>query len=348
MKYRPLGRTGQAVSVICLGTMTWGDQNTAEEGFAQMDLALESGVTFFDTAELYPSPPKAETQGNTERIIGEWFQSRGTRDKVILAGKVVGSSGMTWFRDGGAQTKLTRPQMTEALDKSLKRLKTDYIDLYQLHWPQRPIQWGSNPTAYQPFPMDAPLEIEEQLSVLGDFIRAGKIRWAGLSNESAWGAMTFLKESDTRGLPRMQSIQNAYSLLNRTFETGLAEIAMREHLGLLAYSPMAQGYLSGKYRDGALPPGSRKALYDRLQRYEKPGSSEAVDAYVALAARHGLDPGRMALSFVNSRPFLTSTIIGASSLPQLRNAIASIDLAMPPELEAEINAIHQVHLNPAC
>jgi len=347
MKYRKLGRTGQDVSVICLGTMTWGDQNDAEEGFAQMDYALDRGVTFFDTAELYPSPPKPETQGNTERIIGDWFASRKSRDKVILASKVVGTSGMTWFRDDGAQTKLSRGQMSEALDKSLKRLKTDYIDLYQLHWPSRPIQWGSNPTIYQPFPVDEPAQIEEQLAVLGEFVQSGKVRWVGLSNESPWGSMSFLRAGETGNLPRMQSIQNSYSLLNRTFETGLAEIAMREQFGLLAYSPLAQGYLTGKYQNGALPAGSRKALYNRLQRYEKPGSGEAIDAYVALAARHDLDAAQMALAFVNTRPFLTSTIIGASTLAQLRNAIASIDLAMPPELEAEINHIHQIHLNPA-
>ena len=347
MKYRKLGRTGQDVSVICLGTMTFGDQNSAEDGFAQMDYAIEKGVNFFDTAELYSVPPKAETQGSTERIIGDWFASRKSRDQVILATKVAGPSGMTWFRDDGAQSKLTRAQMTEALDKSLKRLKTDFIDLYQLHWPSRPIQWGSNPTAFEPTPGGSAEEIEEQLSVLGDFVRAGKVRWVGLSNESAWGAMTFLQASRSRELPRMQSVQNAYSLINRTFETGLAEVALRENLGLLAYSPLAQGYLTGKYQGGALPAGSRKQLYNRLQRYEKPGAGEAIDAYVALAARHGLDPAQMALAFVNARPFLTSTIIGASSMAQLRTNIASIDLTLSPELEAEINAIHQVHLNPA-
>ena len=347
MKYRKLGRTGQDVSVICLGTMTFGDQNSADDGFAQMDYALEKGVTFFDTAELYSVPPKAETQGNTERIIGDWFVSRKNRGQVILATKVAGPSGMTWFRDDGAQSKLTRGQMTEALDKSLKRLKTDYIDLYQLHWPSRPVQWGANPTTFRGHPVDEPAQIEEELAVLGDFVRAGKVRWVGLSNESSWGAMTFLQASRSRDLPRMQSIQNAYSLINRTFETGLAEIALREDLGLLAYSPLAQGYLTGKYQRGALPPGSRKQLYNRLQRYEMPGASEAIDAYVALAARHGLDPAQMALAFVNARPFLTSAIIGASTMAQLRTDIASIDLALSPEIEAQINAIHQIHLNPA-
>ncbi|MDQ0467828.1 aldo/keto reductase [Labrys wisconsinensis] len=347
MQYRPLGRTGQTVSVICLGTMTWGDQNTAEEGFAQMDYALDRGVTFFDTAELYSVPPKAETTGSTERIIGDWFASRKSRDQVILASKVVGASAMTWFRDDGSESRLNRAQMTEALDKSLKRLRTDYIDLYQLHFPERPMQWGANPTAFRPSPQTETTTIAEQLEVLDDFVKAGKVRWVGLSNESAWGAMTFLRESEVKGLPRMQSIQNAYSLINRTFETGLGEVAMREGLGLLAYSPLAQGYLTGKYQGGALPPGSRKALYNRLQRYEKPGAAVAIDAYVALAARSGLDPAQLALAFVNTRPFLTATIIGASTMAQLKTAIDSIDVVLPPELEAEIDAIHQLHMNPA-
>jgi aryl-alcohol dehydrogenase-like predicted oxidoreductase len=347
MQYRPLGRTGQSVSVICLGTMTWGAQNTADEAFAQMDYALDQGVTFFDTAELYASPPTPETSGSTERIIGDWFTARGSRDKVILASKVVGFSGMTWFRDDGSQTRLNRAQMTEAVNKSLKRLRTEYIDLYQIHFPERPTQWGSNPTVFRPSPQTETTSIAEQLGVLDDFVKAGKVRWVGLSNESAWGAMTFLGESEVRGLVRMQSIQNAYSLINRTFETALAEVAMREGLGLLAYSPLAQGYLTGKYRGGALPPGSRKALYNRLQRYERPGAAEAIDAYVALAAEMGLDPAQMALAFVNTRPFLTSTIIGASTMAQLKTAIASVGVAVPPELEARIDAIHQLHMNPA-
>ena len=242
MKFHKLGRTGQDISVICLGTMTFGEQNSQADGFEQMDYALEQGVNFFDTAELYSVPPRAETTGSTERIIGEWFSARGTRNKVILASKVAGAGAFAFMRDKQEPTRLNRAQMTEALDKSLKRLRTDHIDLYQIHWPERPMQWGSNPTSFHVTTHDETTSVAQQLDVLDGFVRAGKVRWLGLSNESAWGAMSFLKESDTRGLARMQSVQNAYSLINRTFETALAEVAMREQLGLLAYSPLAQGY----------------------------------------------------------------------------------------------------------
>jgi aryl-alcohol dehydrogenase-like predicted oxidoreductase len=244
MKTRKLGRTGLDVSLICLGTMTWGEQNTEAEGHLQMDYALDRGVTFWDTAELYSIPPKAETSGSTERIIGSWFASRGKRDKVILASKTVGRTDMTWFRNGPG--RLSRAHITEAVEGSLKRLRTDYIDLYQLHWPDRPIQWGSNPTVYEHQQSDDEIPIHETLAVLGDLVKAGKIRHVGLSNESAWGTMTFLKESEVRGLPRIASVQNAYSLINRTNETALAEIFMREAVGLLAYSPLGQGFLTGK------------------------------------------------------------------------------------------------------
>jgi aryl-alcohol dehydrogenase-like predicted oxidoreductase len=347
MKFHKLGRTGQDVSVICLGTMTWGEQNSEAEGFEQMDHALEQGVNFFDTAEMYAVPPRAETTGSTERIIGNWFQARGNRAKVILASKVAGSSAFNWLRDSKEPTRLNRAQMTEALDKSLKRLKTDYIDLYQIHWPERPVPWGANPTAFQVHPHSESTTIAEQLDVLDGFVKSGKVRWLGLSNESAWGAMSFLRESDTRGLARMQSIQNAYSLVNRTFETALAEIAMREQLGLLAYSPLAQGYLTGKYQGGALPADSRKALFNRLQRYEKPGADVAIAAYLDLAREYGLDPAHLALAYVNTRPFVTANIIGATTMAQLKTAISSIDIAVSSDLEARIDAIHQLHMNPA-
>ncbi|MDQ0396306.1 aldo/keto reductase [Labrys monachus] len=347
MKFHKLGRTGQDVSVICLGTMTFGEQNTQTEGFEQMDYALEQGINFFDTAELYSVPPRAETTGSTERIIGEWFKARGTRSKVILASKVAGPTPFTFLRGNNEPVHLNRAQMTQALEGSLRRLQTDHIDLYQIHWPERPMTWGSNPTAFQPHPEDETTSIVEQIEVLDGFVKAGKVRWIGLSNESAWGTMRFLAASDTLGLARMQSIQNAYSLVNRTFETALAEIAMREQVGLLAYSPLAQGYLTGKYRNGALPAGSRKALFNRLQRYEKPGADIAIDAYVALAQEYGLDPAQMALAFVNTRPFLTANIIGATTMAQLKTAIGSINVTISTDLEARIGAIHQLHMNPA-
>ncbi|MHB2165498.1 aldo/keto reductase [Alsobacter sp. R-9] len=347
MKYRPLGRTGLDVSMICLGTMTWGQQNTEAEGHAQMDYAVDRGVNFFDTAELYSIPPKAETQGSTERIIGSWFASRGRRDRIVLASKVIGRSAMDWFRDARIPGELNRAQMTEALDKSLKRLRTDYLDLYQLHWPDRPVPWGSNPTVFRESEFRGPENpIEQILEVLGDFVKAGKVRHVGLSNESAWGTMTFLKASEMRGLPRVVSVQNAYNLLNRTYEVAMAEVSMREDVGLLAYSPLAQGYLTGKYLDGARPAGARTTLFNRGQRYEKPGAEEAIRKYVELARESGLDPAQMALAFVNGRPFVTANIIGATSMAQLETAIGSIDVTLPAEVEARIDAIHQLHSNP--
>ena len=347
METRPLGRTGLQVSLICLGTMTWGQQNTEAEGHEQMDYAIDQGVNFFDTAELYSIPPSADTQGSTERIIGSWFASRKSRDKIVLASKVIGRSVMDWFRDGRIPGELNRAQMTEALDKSLKRLRTDYIDLYQLHWPDRAVPWGGNPTAYRQQDYVGPENpIEEILAVLGDFVKAGKVRSIGLSNESAWGTMKFVHASETRGLPRVASVQNAYNLVNRTYETALAEIAMREQVGLLAYSPLAQGYLTGKYLNGARPAGARTTLFNRGQRYQKPGAEEAIARYVSLAKDWSLDPAQMALAFVNARPFLTSNIIGATSMEQLKIDIASVNVRLAPELEEAIDAIHQLHMNP--
>ena len=345
MEYRRLGRTDLKVSLICLGTMTWGQQNTEADGHAQMDYALDQGVNFFDTAELYSIPPRAETQGSTERIIGSWFRSRGARDKVILATKVAGRSENTWFRDDGSPAELSRPQIEEAVDKSLKRLQTDYIDLYQIHWPDRPMPWGSNPTVYQHQEGDSH-PIAETVEIMTDLVKAGKIRHFGLSNESAWGTMTFLKHAEAKGMARVQSIQNAYSLLNRTYEVALAEVSLREQVSLLAYSPLAQGYLSGKYLDGARPPGARSTLFNRGQRYENPTAEAAIRKYLALAREFGLDPAQMALAFVNARPFVTSTIIGATRMEQLKTDIASVEVTITPELEKRINAIHVEHCNP--
>ncbi len=350
MQTRPLGRTGLSVPVICLGTMTFGEQNTEAEGHRQMDYAVSRGVTFFDTAEMYAVPPKAETYGATERIIGSWLKKRGRRDDIVIASKVAGAGAMTWLRPDGAPTRLTRAQMQVALDQSLARLGTDHIDLYQLHWPERPAPFGANPTRFDPegwAPRADETAIGEQLEALDGFVRAGKVRFIGLSNESAWGTMTFLKEAEARGLPRVQSVQNAYHLLNRTFETALAEVALREQVGLLAYSPLAQGFLTGKYLDGARPPGARVTLFDRQQRYQKPGSEEAVRDYVAIAREAGLDPAVMAIAFVASRPFVTSAIIGATSMAQLKTAIDAGETALSPDVLTAIDAVHQLRGNPA-
>jgi aryl-alcohol dehydrogenase-like predicted oxidoreductase len=345
MEYRRLGRTDLNVSLICLGTMTWGQQNTEADGHAQMDYALDQGINFFDTAELYSIPPRPETQGSTERIIGSWFKARGSRDKVILASKVIGRSDSTWYRDDGSKGELSRAQIEEAVNKSLKRLQTDYIDLYQIHWPDRPMPWGSNPTIFRH--QEGPSHpIAETVEIMTDLVKAGKIRHFGLSNESAWGTMTFLKHADAKGQARVQSAQNAYNLLNRTYEVALAEVTMHENVSLLAYSPLAQGYLTGKYLDGARPPGARTTLFSRGQRYENPTAEAAIRKYIALAKEFGLDPAQMALAFVNSRPFLTSNIIGATSMEQLKTDIGSTDVTITPELEERINAIHIEHCNP--
>jgi aryl-alcohol dehydrogenase-like predicted oxidoreductase len=350
MQFRKLGRSGLDVSLICLGTMTWGEQNTEAEGHEQMDYALSRGVNFFDTAEMYAIPPRPETQGSTETIIGKWFAARKNRSKVILATKVAGRSHMNWMRDDKSPARLTCAQMTEALEKSLRRLQTDYIDLYQIHWPERPVMWGSNPVRFEPgdfTPAADEASIESQLEVLDGFVKSGKVRFLGLSNESAWGTMKFLHASEKHGWPRMQSIQNAYNLLNRTYETGLAEITHREGISLIPYSPLAQGYLSGKYLDGARPAGARSTLFNRGQRYEKPGAEEAIRAYVGIARRHGFDPSLMANAFVNSRSFVASNIIGATSMAQLKTAIDSADTVLNADILGEIDHVHQLTGNPS-
>jgi aryl-alcohol dehydrogenase-like predicted oxidoreductase len=350
VEYRKLGRSGISVSSICLGTMTWGQQNTEAEGHAQLDFALDRGINFIDTAEMYAVPPKPETQGSTERIIGSWLKARGNRDKVVLATKVSGRSTNPYIRPHSRHTELNRQQITFAVEASLKRLQTDYIDLYQLHWPDRPLPlFGESGTLYRlpPPPQTPENAIEDTLGILNDFVKQGKIREVGLSNETPWGTMRFVQAWEKGAGPRMVSIQNAYNLLNRTFEMGLAEMAMREQIGLLAYSPLAQGYLTGKYQGGARPAGSRSVLFNRGQRYEKPGVAVAIDKYIALAKECGLHPAQMALSFVTSRPFVTSNIIGATSLEQLKTNLDSRDLKMTPELEEKIDAIHHAHSNPA-
>ena len=266
---------------------------------------------------------------------------------MILASKVVGRSDKEWFR-GGKTATLSRAHVRDAIEKGLKRLQTDYIDLYQVHWPDREVStFGSNPTMFEAAEQPADeVPIEETLDALTELQREGKIRHVGLSNESPWGTMRYLAAAETAGLARVQSIQNAYSLVNRTFEVGLAEIAMREDVGLLAYSSLAQGYLTGKYENGARPEGSRKALFDRLQRYEKPGADVAISAYVALARELGIDPARLALRFAMTRPFTTSVILGATKPEQLSTDMDAESLDWTPELQEKVDAIHMLHQNP--
>ncbi len=344
MQYSQLGRTGISVSRCCLGTMTWGSQNSESEAHQQMDYALERGVNFWDTAEMYASPPTPETQGSTERHIGTWFAKSGKRDRVVLASKVAGRSPMTWLRADGSPTTQTRAQIDEAVEASLKRLATDYIDLYQLHWPDRAVRifGGMTFQAYGPEHEG----FEAILTALDAHVKAGRIRAIGVSNETPYGVMKFLDVSNRLGLPRVASIQNAYSLVNRTYEYGLAEIGVQEEVGLLPYSPLAQGALTGKYLDGALPAGARKTLYNRMQRYDGPGSQEAIRGYVALAAEYGIDPATLALKFCDSRPFVTSTIIGATSMAQLKTDIDAFDYDWSPTLDKAVDALHVERPNP--
>lgn len=349
LDYRPLGRTGLTVSSIALGTMTFGQQNTEAEGHAQLDLARDRGINFIDAAELYPIPPKAETQGETERIVGSWLRSRGGRDKVVVATKVVGRSDATHFRAGGATTRLDAGNITAAIDGSLARLGTDYVDLYQLHWPDRAVPlFGHGASSRARGAGDGPeVPVEETLAALDALVKAGKVRHIGLSNETAWGVHAFLAAAERGKGPRIASVQNAYNLLNRTYEVGLAEFAGREGVGLLAYSPLAQGFLTGKYLGGARPPGARNTLFNRGQRYEKPGSEAAIRAYIALAAEVGLTPVQLALAYVTSRSFVTSNIIGATTMAQLEEDLASLDVTITPEIEERIDALHQLHGSPA-
>lgn len=345
MHYRQLGRTDLNVSALCLGTMTWGEQNTEEQGFAQIERAKAAGINFLDTAEMYPVPPRPETYAATERVIGNWFKRQGDRADWILASKIAGpGNGISHIRDG--QLKFNREHIVAALDASLQRLQTDWIDLYQLHWPERSTNFfGKLGYQHTQDHLDTPLQ--ETLQVLDEQVKAGKIRHVGLSNETPWGTMKFLGLADSGTLPRPVSIQNPYNMLNRTFEVGLAEVAIREQCGLLAYSPLAFGMLSGKFENGARPAGSRLALFSRFTRYANEQAVAATSRYVALAREHGLDPAQMALAFVTAQPFVTSNIIGATSLEQLDSNLASIDLVLSEEVLAGIEAIHQGQPNPA-
>lgn len=344
MDYRPLGRTDLTVSALTLGTMTWGEQNTETEAFEQIRLAKDAQINVLDTAEMYPVPPGGETYATTERIIGNYFKKYGDRADWVLASKVVGPGRMDHIRDG--DLRLDRKNITAALEASLKRLNTDYLDLYQLHWPDRKANFFGQ-LGYIHHPDDVSTPIEDTLEVLDELVRAGKVRHIGLSNETPWGTLRFLQLAEQRGWPRVVSIQNPYNLLNRSFEVGLAEVALREEVGLLAYSPLAFGVLAGKYLNGARPAKGRLTLFERFQRYNNPQAVAATEAYVKLAGEHGLDPAQMALAFVTQQPFVTSNIIGATTLDQLKSNIASAELVLGEEVLAGIEAIHTAQPNPA-
>ena len=334
---------GMRVSKICLGTMTWGQQNSEAEAHEQIDYALEHGINFMDAAEMYPVPPNAETQGLTEAYIGSWFKKRGKRQSWVLATKVTGPNPEFAYLRGGP--RFSSSQIISAVEGSLKRLQTDYIDLYQLHWPDRNANcFGRRGFEHAPDEVSTP--IEETLRALESLVTSGKIRGIGVSNETPWGAMTFLKLAEREGLPKIQTIQNPYSLLNRSYEVGLAEVSHREDVGLLAYSPLAMGLLTGKYRNGALPENSRMALFKRFSRYDSEQASEAAERYCQLAEESGLTPTQMALAFINCRSFVLSNIIGATTRAQLAENIASTEVTLSEAVLDGINAIHSAIPDP--
>lgn len=344
MEYRKLGRTNLEISAIGLGTMTWGFQNTQEQGFEQMDYALERGINFFDTAEMYAIPPTPETFGTTETIIGNWFASRKTRDKVILATKITGP-GLSWIRNGDI---INRKNIQLALDDSLKRLQTDYVDLYQLHWPNRGSYHFGKTWNYAPR-FDVQTETDnflEVLQTLQDLIQAGKIRHFGLSNETAWGITKWLQLAEQHELPRVVSIQNEYSLLCRHFEPDLSEIALNEDCGLLAWSPLCRGMISGKYLNGARPEGARLSIETRPEHRVHPLTDAAISRYIDLAKRHELDVCQLAIAFVNSKPYVSSTLVGATNMTQLKSDIDAISLKLPEEISTEIEAIRREYPMP--
>ncbi|MEM9283921.1 MAG: NADP(H)-dependent aldo-keto reductase [Verrucomicrobiota bacterium] len=343
MKFREIPSTDLNVSLIGLGTMTWGEQNTEAEGHEQMDYALERGVNLFDVAEMYPVPPRAETCHETERIMGTWFADRGNRDQVLIATKVVGPSpNMSHIRP---QPRLDRKNILAAVEGSLQRLQTDRLDLYQLHWPDRPVPLFGTRDYSAPKNSDA-IPIEETLEVLSELVDAGKVRYIGLSNETPWGAMKFLQVAESKGWPRMATIQNSYNLLNRTFDSGLSEICHEEGMRLLAYSPLAFGRLSGKYRGGASPKGARLTLWERFARYNGPNSDAAIESYAKIADEAGLDLAQMSLAWINQRSFVASNLIGATTMDQLRSNIDSVDLDLPGEVRKAIDTVHHRIPNP--
>lgn len=345
MRFNRLGRSDIDVSAICLGTMTWGQQNSEEEAHAQLDYAISQGVSFIDAAEMYPVPARPETQGRTEQYIGSWMQARRNRREVFLATKVCGSYriGIGGHLRGGS--RLSKEQIFAAVDASLQRLRTDYIDLYQVHWPDRPTNCFGRLGFDQPVDGDS-VPIDETLAALDALVVAGKVRFVGVSNETPWGVMEYLRVASDKRLARIHSIQNPYNLLNRSFEVGLAEISLRESVPLLAYSPLAFGALSGKYLDDNRPEGARLTLFPQFARYTGDTGVRATRAYVDIALRHGLDPAQMAIAYAVSRPFAASVIIGATTMEQLRPNIGAVELTLDDRVLAEIEAVHAACSNP--
>lgn len=344
MDYRTLGNSTLKVSAICLGSMTWGEQNNEADAHAQLNFASERGINFIDTAEMYPVPPRAETCNRTETLIGQWLKHQ-ARDQWIIATKAAGPRrAMSWIRNGPAA--FDRANLRAAVEDSLTRLHTDYIDLYQLHWPERNVPMFGQ-YQFDPAQETAAVSIHSQLEVLAELVKEGKIRYVGLSNETAWGIMSFLRLADQHDLPRIVSVQNAYNLINRSYEFSLAEISFREQVSLLAYSPLAFGLLTGKYLDNPLSRGRVNDFTGFAQRYAKPNVAPAIAAYTALAHEHGLSATQLALSFVYHRWFVTSTIIGATSLTQLEENLAAWETRLSPEQMQEIEAIHLRFMNPA-
>lgn len=347
MEYRKLGRTDIDVSLACLGTMTWGEQNTEAEGHEQMDYATAQGINIFDVAEMYPVAPRKETYAATEKIIGTWFEKTKKRNDIVLATKVVGpADAFSYIRDGAK--RLTEKEVITACEGSLKRLKTDYIDLYQIHWPSRPTNYFGQLEYPDGADFSDAVPIEETYGAMVKLIEAGKIRHFGLSNESAWGAMEYVRLSEKNGWPRPVSIQNPYNLMTRQFEVGLSEVTAHEQIGLLAYSPLGGGVLSGKYIGGKQPEGARLTIWpERYSRYAKPRGLDATQAYYDVAKKHGLDMSQMALAFLKTKSFVTCSIIGATKMEQLKSNISAYDLDLSEEILADIDAVHRDNPTPA-
>lgn len=347
MLYRKLGNTGLDVSLIGLGTMTWGEQNNLQEACEQMDYAVAQGINFFDAAEMYPVPPRPETTGETERCIGEWLTQTGKRSEIVLASKVSGRADTIpdWKHIRGGP-RLNRDHIRRAIEGSLERLQTDYVDLYQVHWPERATNFFGK-RGYVHVPGADGVAIEDTLDALSELVDEGLVKHVGLSNETPWGVMEYLRLASERGLAKVVSIQNVYNLLSRQFETGLAEMAIREEVGLLAYSPLAFGVLSGKYLGGKMPAGSRLALFERFARYGSPQSTSATEAYKEIADNHGISLAQMSLAFVCQQPFVTSNLIGATNMQQLSENIEAVNVTLSEEVLVEIEAIHNRYPDPA-